>query len=355
MCIQLAAATVFSAAACVSAGMGAGRRRLLSVVVALGCIWSLSEACRFIAGSWHSIRPADSAVDSLRPENVQLTRYSYSMFPHFPDLPASFTHGVADPGLENRLLARDTLAPIVSDAQAARASARLESEGDFRWDTVPSHSASAALERPPRLEPGHSYLLEFEFARPDDIHGVLQLLGDHFFREYGLPEHGGPRSFGAGGEHAKDLSLWTTAGPETVTVTFYPAVAGPAGQPEPPVGQARLLSYDRDSLPVRVDSWIPYRARVRSPAPAWLETPRAFQTGYEARVDGKPAAVRETPDALVAVAVPQGPSDVELAYAAPAGLRILFWISVLAAAATAALGLARSILPLRRPPSPANP
>jgi hypothetical protein len=261
---------------------------------------------------------------------------------------------VADPGLEDRLLAMGSLAPVATNTDAARAGSRLESAGDFRWDGDPSHSANAVLEQRLQIEPGHSYLLEFDFARPDDTSGVLQIKGRHFFREYGLPEHGGPKSFGAGGEHSKVLPVWTTAGPEALTVTFYPAQGGAGGQPEPPVGQARLLSYDRDSLPVRVDSWIPYRARVRSPAAAWLETPRAFQTGYEARVDGKPAAVLESPDALVAVAVPQGPCSVELAYMAPSELRCLFWVSLLAIAAAAALGLVQSILHLRRALSPAK-
>jgi hypothetical protein len=283
-----------------------------------------------------------------------ITRYSYSMFPHFPALPTTFTHGVADPGLEERLLAKDTFAPISANTDAAAASARAVMTSDFRWDTDPSHSASAALEPAPRIEPGSSYLMEFEFAQPDAIQGVLQIKGSHLFREYGLPEHGGPKSFGAGADHAKVLPLWTTAGAETLAVTFFPASGGAAGQPEPPVGKATLLAYDRDRLPIRVDSWMPYRARVQSPAAAWLETPRAFQTGYEAHVDGKPAAVRETPDALVAVAVPQGASEVELAYVAPAGLRLLFWVSLLSIAGAAAFGAWRWILPLLAARSPAK-
>jgi hypothetical protein len=346
LCIQLAAATVFVAAACESTRAATLGRSLFGSVVLLGCVWNLSEACRFIAGSWHLARAPESAVDMLRPENIQLTRYSYSMFPHYPDLPTTFTHGVTDPEMENRLLAKDSLVPIATDLNAALARAHLEKASAFRWDTVPSHSASASLEQAPRIEPGHSYLLEFEFARPDDIHGVLQIAGDHFLREYGLPEHGGPKSFGAGGEHAKVLPLSTTAGPEDLTVTFFPAEAAPAGAPEPAVGQVRFLSYDRADLPVRVESWMPYSARVQSPAAAWLETPRAFQTGYEARVDGKPAAIRESPDALVAVAIPKGASSVELAYVAPGGLRFLFWLSFLASVGTIAFGAVRWILPL---------
>jgi hypothetical protein len=354
LCMPLAAATVFSAAACAGTFLTGRRRHLFAILVASGAIWSLSQACRFIAGSWHSAPAPDSAVDMLRPENVMLTRYSYSMFPHFPALPAAFTHGVTDPELEERLLGKSTFSPIGANKDTALASARVVATSDFRWDTNPAHSASAALEEAPRIEPGRSYLMKFDFAQPDAIHGVLQIYGSHFFREYGLPEHGGPKSFGAGGEHSNVFPVWTTAGPQALTVTFFPAAGGPAGQPEPPVGEVTLLSYESNSLPVRVESWLPYRAHVQAPAEAWLETPRAFQTGYHARVDGKPADVRETPDALVAVAVPAGASTVELAYVAPLGLRVLFWVSLLSSLAAVVLGSARWILHLLAVRSPAK-
>ena len=66
-------------------------------------------------------------------------------------------------------------------------------------------------------------------------------------------------------------------------------------------------------------------ARPQAPEDAWLETPRMYQDGYEARVDGRPAAVVESPDSLVSVAVPRGLSDVQLSYVAPIGLRALFF------------------------------
>jgi hypothetical protein len=349
LCLQLAAAIVFATAGAVaSGGFASARPKALAVFVALGCVWSLCEAGQFIAGSLRSVRPPDSAVDDLRPENLQLTRYSYSMFPHFPGLPTTFTHGSTDPELENRLLSADMKRLLVSDSQAALASATQVSAGEFRWDPNPQHAASATLEPVPRLEPGLSYMLAFDFSRPGDLQGVLKISGRHLLRIYGLPEHGGPDSFGAGGSHPSALSLWSTAGPEAVTATFFPAPAGAGGQPEPPVGSARLLSFDRASLPVRVQSWIPFRASVRSPAPAWLETPRAFQTGYAATVDGRPASVRESPNALVAVEVPEGASRVVLAYAAPAGLRALFWLSLAGACALALAAAVRPILPLRQ-------
>lgn len=355
LCLPLAGATVFAAAACASSGPAkAGLPgRLFAILVAAGCVWSLSEAGKFAAGSRRSVFPPESAADMLRSENVQITRYSYSMFPHFPALPRNFTHGVADPGFENGLLSRDSLARIATNADAALASAHLESASEFSWD-LSSRSDCAELEQRLRIEPGRFYLLQFDFARPDATSGVLQIDGPHLFREYGLPEHGGSRAFGAGAEHTNVIPISTTADAQELLLRFFPSEPIPTDRVAPPVANVRLLSYDSGALPVRVDSWIPYRARVRSPEDAWLETPRVFQTGYEARVNGSPAAVRESPDALVAVAVPRGESTVELAYVAPPGLRLLFWLSFLAAIVSAAFGASGLILHLLRTRAPAK-
>jgi len=289
----------------------------------------------------------------LRPENIEITRYSYSMFPHFPTLPSTFTHGATDPELENRLLARDTFARIATNAGTALDAGRLEKVGDLGWDSS-SDQTHASLDRTLRIEPGRFYLLKFDFERPATTSGVLQIRGDHFFREYGLPEHGGTRAFGAGGEHADTLPVSTTAGAEDLAIRYFPAEPVQPGKLMPHVAQVKLLSYDRDSLPVRVDSWIPYRARVRSAAAAWLESPRAFQTGYRAWVDGKAAAVAESPDALVCVAVPKGDSSVELRYAAPPGLALLFWLSLAAIIGSVSFAAAQWILHLLGGPSPAK-
>jgi hypothetical protein len=350
--LPMAAATVFGAAAFVSLGLGEPprRRHVLAVLVAVGCVWSFSEADKFAEGSKEPIIPSDNAVDLLRPENVQLTRYSYGMF---TDRPSTFTHGVADPELENHLITGDMSTRVAANTDSAMAEGRVVASGDFRWgsDNLADH---ADLNQALSIEPGKSYLLKFDFADPDRIHGVLQVSGPHFFREYGLPAHGGKRAFGAGGEHAKAFPVWTTAGPETLEVRFYPETPKPRGEAGPSVGHAELLSYDPAALPVRVESWMPYRAEVQSPVSAWLETPRMFQPGYSAWVDGKPAAVRKSQDLLVAVEVPAGKSSVTLSYVAPAGLRFLFGLSMFSILGATAFGTTRWILHLLRPQSPAK-
>ena len=71
---------------------------------------------------------------------------------------------------------------------------------------------------------------------------------------------------------------------------------------------------------MRVTSLIPYRATVRSPEAALLETPRMFVPGYAATVNGAPVAVRKSAEGLVAFPVPQGESRVELRFAGPLAL-----------------------------------
>ncbi len=342
LCIIQAAAVVFGAAACLSAGFFDDRRRrqFLLLLVSLGCAWSILEASKFPAGSKERTQTRNGAVDLLRPENVLLTRYSYAMFPR---LPGSFTHGVTDPGLENRLLARASRAPVMSNLHAALASGRSEASYTFQWiEGGPRNFVD--LSGPMPVQPNRSYLLVLDFSQPSETHGVLEILGPHIFREYGLPESGGSQAFGTGAANSKAIPVWTTAtDPQDLTVRYYPMPEIPEDQPLPSIGSARLVSFDRTLLPIRVDSWIPYRAHVQSPEDAWLETPRMYQQGYEARVDGHPATVTESPDCLVSVAVPRGESTVELTYVAPIGLKALFWLSFVSIIAAVALGASRGI------------
>jgi hypothetical protein len=344
--VLMSGATVFGAAACVSAGFmdSARRRRQLALLVAAGCAWSLAEGTRFDAVS-SGAEDSKDATDLYRPENVQLSRYSYGFFPHYPALPTTFTHGVTDPELENHLLAADLSTSIARNYDSALASGRPVEASSFGWVPV-GHPEHAELGQAIRIEPGISYLLNFAFDHPDALHGVLQLSGSHLFREYGLPEHGGARAFGAGGQHLSELALRTSAGVQEVAVRYYPVDPPAPDTPVPPIGSVELLAYDRGSLPVQVDGWVPYRARVRSPADAWLETPRVYQTGYVATVNGQPAPVRESAEALVCVAVPKGDSTVELSYSPPAGMRSLFWLSFLSIITAAAAGVVISILHL---------
>lgn len=331
--LVLASTVIFGAATMVARGLldKPRRSRILAVLVAVGCGWSLAEAAKFAEGSRLLMRPPESATNLLRPENVSITRFSYLIFPRLPD---TFSHGVMDPQMEHRLLARDTFAPLTTNSSAALAAGREISTGYFDR-AVLKGNRWLELTVPLTLEPGRRYLLVCEFLKPASTLGVLQFAGRSFFREYALPEYGEPGSFGVGGRHAPWLSLWTTApAAERLTVRFYPAPEAGKLEALEPLIHTRLLTYEQTALPVRVESWVPYRARVRSQTAAWLETPRMYQTGYTAVVNRVPASVCRSPEGLVCIAVPAGDCTVELSYRPPRGLVALFWISM-----TSMLGL----------------
>jgi len=329
--LPMAAATVFAVAAVSGTGLAerSRRGRLLAILVAIGCVWSLPEAGKFAAEARVIALDPTAMIDKLSPENLQLTRYSYGMFPR---LPSTFTHGVTDPQLENHLLSRDSFAPMIANADAALTSGRRVASG---WFVKRRHGDSdfIELESPLHIEPGLPYLLQLVVQRPEDAIGVLQITGRDFFREYGLPEHGGAKAFGVGGDHSSVIPIWTTKGaPEELRIRFFPSPPLTLDQGLQFANEVRLLEYDPSALPIRVISWIPYAASIQSRAPAWLETPRMYQPGYAAWVDDAPALVSKSPDGFVCVAVPAGKSSVRLSYVPPTGLRLLFWLSFLSSA-----------------------
>ena len=315
---------VFGIAAVVAARCPAGTRlpRAVAVTFAVGVLWSVVEAGKFAYGSHRLLRPPESGAMAVLPENVQITRFAYLVF---PQLPPYFTHGVAEPALEQRLF-RASDGALLSDNFAAAARGTLLGNFDFTAESG-TEGKVLLLSKTLRLLPGEHYVLTFNYrAEP---RGLLQIKGATILREYTLPEYGEADSFGFGRNRSPLLGLSNhTAVPQDVELRyFFDAVPG---QPRPlsPFASVLLTKYEPSSLPVFVEEWIPYRARVRSPEAAWLETPRMYQTTYKAKIGGKPAAVRKSPTGLVSVAVPAGESVVELRYVAPLGLRTLYWLSL---------------------------
>jgi hypothetical protein len=86
-----------------------------------------------------------------------------------------------------------------------------------------------------------------------------------------------------------------------------------------------LREYDPAALPVRLESLLPYRARVTSGTHALLETPRLAIPGYRALVDGAPVPIRTSPDGYVAVPITPGSHEVIVECGAPATVRIAYW------------------------------
>ncbi|HVW21317.1 MAG TPA: hypothetical protein VHC86_08885 [Opitutaceae bacterium] len=334
-----------------------GRAWMLgALAVAAG--WSLWEAeqLRYVLRS--SMADAGSAEVMLRPENLILTRYPYAAF---ANPPGYASHGYMDPLLENRLLDPRTGEIVAANADAAAppagAAGRLVQSGT--WTAVSTvHNRIYTLEPGIRLEPARRYALRIE-GIPADRSGVLQILHDGLFREYLLPDSGVaihnntsyPRAFGSFPTSEK-----------VVPLLFHgPAPIEPVLQFVQPkydsdryvFARFRLYTYGMNDLPVRVTSWIPYKAEVYAPHPALLETPRVWQRGWHAQVDGREAPAAASPEHLVAVPVPAGHSHVVLVFRPSWWLEGWYWLALLGWVGVALGAAGRLVRAGLAPPPPA--
>jgi hypothetical protein len=284
-----------------------------------GCCWSLWESRQYVAAGRE--RTASSAVtaQNLRPENRLLMNHAYGLF---PALPAYFSHGVMDPRAEVRLLDHTTLAVLPA------APSTTKPEFTPVHGTVDANPGVLRLSPLLTLQPGRRYMLEFVFA-PKSYVGILQLSGRTFFREYALPHSGEALAFGSEAPHSPMLALWTTApDPETITLRFIPT-DGTAPQKFAAFADIRLREINDATTAVNVTAQLPFRATVSAAQPAWLETPRMYQAGYRATVDGRAATLKKSPQGLTMIELQPGTQTVTLTYQAPLLLRLSYVTSLL--------------------------
>lgn len=283
-------------------------------------LWSTFEVSKLVDQALvHTDVVADSRIWAL-PENVAVQRHTYGLFTRRP---AYFTHGVVEPRMESHLLDPVTGAIVASDYDVARGQLP---QGEFQG-TVDANPGILNLDPAFTLLPGEQYLLTFQFTRPDTT-GILQITGDHFFREYLLPESGEAKAFGSDAGNEKSITVWTSRkDPESIRLRFIPTAPHETPEAYMPFAKYNLQRIDPAALPVRVTSLIPFVAMVTSPRAALFESPRMFVPGYAATVNGNAVAVHKSAEGLVAFPVPAGVSQVELRYAGPMMLHIAFWTS----------------------------
>jgi hypothetical protein len=330
-------------AAIVIASCGIASRRgpyaALLAFFACGIAWSGREAYRMEEG----IYPMRSTPEDTRVaeglDNLQLSRYAYSSFTYTPSY---FSHAYMDPWLENRLLDVRTMEAFVSNADCAAPAeghpgipacgSVLAQTGAWTGTSV-TNSEYYRLEPALVLQPGRHYAVRLDFAQPD-VKGFLQLRSRSMFREYMLPDSGQ-------GIARRGASLAFGSGPTSSRV--FPVVVNEPGPVEPtcmfvaahrngerlPFARFWLYAYERDRLPISVESWIPYRARVTAPRAAYLETPRMWLKGWRATVNGRWTATIRSAENLVMVPVGAGVSHVTLEYAPPLALAAAFWLGAL--------------------------
>jgi hypothetical protein len=293
---------------------GKGLRMLSGVLLAGCCAWSLLQARPFLERVRAGTSSAADTARSLRPENRILMNHAYGLF---AGLPPHFSNGVVDPRSEARLLP-----PPLAVSQG-----RLIQSGELKGK-VDANPGILDLHPALHLDPGKRYQVKIAFSH-GRVAGILQCVGRTFFREYRLPSSGEPLSFGSGPSNTPFLDFWTTASAgDDVELRFIPTQPGPKPATIEDFGSFEFRELQAGEEPVEVTSLEPFTARVRTPAPAFLETPRMFMPGYVATVDAHPVDVVRSPDALAEIPVPSGEHLVSMAYKGTRLLRSSYWAAL---------------------------
>jgi hypothetical protein len=90
-----------------------------------------------------------------------------------------------------------------------------------------------------------------------------------------------------------------------------------------------VTSYEPAKLPIEVQSYTPYRARVISgPDHKYIEIVKLFRPGYVAKVNGEEAPTIESTHKTIVIPL-KGPgrNEIELSYVGTLGMRVSFYIS----------------------------
>ena len=332
---------VFTAAIILGSPRASGkawRHGALVGFLACGLVWSALEARKLSRRISRSCTGPEASRLYEGPDNTQLGRYAYSSFEYTP---AYASHGYMYGWFENRLLDRPSLQPLITNADAAApgdaapaaslTSPQLLQHGVMTAENIPG-SDYYALKPLLVLEPGKRYALRLEFSQPDIV-GTLQFANNGIFREYLLPDSGsgmdrrGPtRAFGTTPTSGRVIPLMVTpqgaGSPNALLVTVRPK------RESFTAGNFWLYSYERDRLPIRVESWIPYRVHFIAPKAAYLESPRVWLKGWRATVNGRPATTERSPENLVMVPVSAGENTVTLEYSPPKAVSVSFWVCI---------------------------
>jgi hypothetical protein len=298
------------------------RSRCYTAVLLIATAWSLWESRQFVrAGLQRTASPEISAQKS-RLENLPLMNHAYGLF---DALPAYFSNGVMDPNAEVRLLDAKTM-NFATDAVKYR----TISTGLLRG-SVDANPGILNLSPSFKVEPGKHYRLSFLFGPQKHYHGILQIVGTSFFREYELPLSGEPLSFGSTASAGHDLYLWTTSSaPEDLHFRFISTSSSGVVVDLFTFASFTWSEWQPKSSSVELVNLTPFTANLRLASSAWMETPRMFMPGYEAKLDNRPIAVYRSPQGLAMVSAAEGTARLVVEYLPPLELQLSYWISVLA-------------------------
>ena len=172
------------------------------------------------------------------------------------------------------------------------------------------------LEQTLLLEPHKQYLLAFSFLKPNpDPKGELIISGKGVYQNEPCYFNRSERSWGTDPESSHIIALqsfWDQ--PKEINLTWQSSDPSLAESFSGHFADCELIEYQKETLPIQIDSFIPFRASVQNPAAGWLETFRYYMPGYAASVDGRPAEIKPSQDGMVLIKMPAGAHRTELNY-----------------------------------------
>ena len=329
--LLLAGTAVFIVGPALARYLSRGPRQEVAVYALLSaaCLWSALESAKFFRRA-AAIGHSEAASEDLhRPENIVLSRtHSYE----YLGTPWYFSNGHMDPRMETRLLDLSA-SEVFADGSTVLAGS---SSANSSAVTVDLHAGEVGVspESIP-ISAGETLVLRFDFLGTSPV-GELQISAGSLLDFYTLPESGGEKAFGSGIGNGHALIVENTAKePAQVSIRFVgKANAGSA------FARVRAKPLKSQDMVIRVLSLTPFHALVHAERDCYLETPKLFVPGYEARVDGDLTQFVKSPNGLVMVPLRKGDWTVSLAYRGGRLLRLSYFAS--AAAWLALLGLVAS-------------
>ncbi|HKB91201.1 MAG TPA: hypothetical protein VKC60_11850, partial [Opitutaceae bacterium] len=319
----LCAGGVIGAALSLRTFVDSGKRSFIAAslffIAAVG--WSAWEVQKFHLRAKAISVPADTTAGMLSAETVTIGRSSYEILSCLPDY---FSHGRIDPALEFRLVDLKSGLAYADGATQGKLTSALGKSQDLIING-PGLELTSHVMLPAR----GALLLRFDFLG-EQPEGVLQIKGRRFCLEYSLPLSGKPRSFGSG-PLARPVLLVRNPESEDDPLLF---IFWPKNSAKFIEGHifARLQAdaWPIEHSPVRIRGLLPASIDVDASESGWLESPKLWIPGYEARVDHEPVKVVKSREGLVAVPVPQGTHSVEIYYRGPISLRLAYLFSITA-------------------------
>jgi hypothetical protein len=310
----------------------------MALAVGLALVWPIREALKLERAVARTLSTLAATRLWESPEDSILSRYAYNALEFTPGYAS---HGYVDPWFENRLLDRASQKVILANADAAgpapgvakpsAVQTRLIATGGIRAKNIPP-SDYYMLGPTVTIIGGHHYALRLALE-PPGIAGTYQFAPPGLFREYLLPDsgagmfrHGSSRAFGTLPKSSHVISITDATTQANIPLGLLITPRTPPADFD--AGTYWLYDYDRSTLPIAVESWIPYRAKVSAPAESYLETPRVWLSGWRANVNGHAVRPRRSYQNLVMVRVGGGQSVVELTYQPSWPLALSFWTSL---------------------------